>query len=104
MGAQTCYDFYSQQPTGIGPERVKQMKIDLSRTDTREYILRPEAVEGWFYMHEITGEQRYREWGWTVFQSMEKMLRVPNGYASLKDVRNPKSQHMDRMESFWIAE
>eukprot|EP00747_Dinoflagellata_sp_TGD_P107386 gnl/TRDRNA2_/TRDRNA2_170124_c0_seq7.p1 gnl/TRDRNA2_/TRDRNA2_170124_c0~~gnl/TRDRNA2_/TRDRNA2_170124_c0_seq7.p1 ORF type:complete len:552 (-),score=112.35 gnl/TRDRNA2_/TRDRNA2_170124_c0_seq7:14-1669(-) len=102
--AKTCYDFYSQQPTGIGPERVKQMQIDLSRTDTREYILRPEAAEGWFYMHEITGEHQYREWGWTVFQSMEKMLRVPNGYASLKDVRSPKSQHMDRMESFWIAE
>ena len=41
---------YEQQPTGIGPERVKRMKMDLSETDTREYILRPEAMEGWWYV------------------------------------------------------
>jgi len=27
---------YERQPTGIGPERVKGMKIDLSATDTKE--------------------------------------------------------------------
>ena len=43
-----CCQMYEQQPTGIGPERVKRMKMDLSETDTREYILRPEAMEGWW--------------------------------------------------------
>jgi mannosyl-oligosaccharide alpha-1,2-mannosidase len=42
--AYTCWQMYKRQPTGIGPERVKRMKMDLSATDTREYILRPEAV------------------------------------------------------------
>ena len=27
---------YERQPSGIGPERVKGLKIDLSRTDTKE--------------------------------------------------------------------
>ena len=34
--AYTCWQMYDRQPTGIGPERVKGMKIDLSRTDTKE--------------------------------------------------------------------
>eukprot|EP01045_Picozoa_sp_COSAG04_P011771 COSAG04_NODE_768_length_10460_cov_6.967378_5_plen_80_part_00 len=45
VGAQ----MYAQQPTGIAPERVKQMKMDLTMTDTKEYILRPEAMESFWY-------------------------------------------------------
>jgi len=101
--AYTCWQMYAQQPTGIGPERVKYMKMDLRDTDTREYILRPEAVEGWWYMHEVTHDARYRDWGWHVFEAMEKNLRVEHGYASLKDVRMP-GRYIDRMESFFLAE
>eukprot|EP00750_Incisomonas_marina_P015649 INCI18417.2.p1 GENE.INCI18417.2~~INCI18417.2.p1 ORF type:complete len:634 (-),score=110.27 INCI18417.2:394-2295(-) len=48
--AYTCWQMYEQQPTGIAPERVKSMKMDLSKTDTREYILRPEALEGFWFV------------------------------------------------------
>jgi len=102
--ANTCWHMYLRQPTGIGPERVKSMKMDLSKTDTREYILRPEAAEGWWYMHELTGAPQYREWGWKVFAAMEDVLWVSNGYASLKDVRDKKRGYLDRMESFWFSE
>ena len=34
--AQTCWLMYKTQPTGIGPERVKNRKLDLSATDTKE--------------------------------------------------------------------
>eukprot|EP00933_Yihiella_yeosuensis_P055647 TRINITY_DN5449_c0_g1_i2.p2 TRINITY_DN5449_c0_g1~~TRINITY_DN5449_c0_g1_i2.p2 ORF type:complete len:135 (+),score=16.73 TRINITY_DN5449_c0_g1_i2:101-505(+) len=95
---------YERQPTGIGPERVKGHAIDLSRTDTREYILRPEAAEGWWYMSEFTKDPKYREWGWKAFMAMEQWLRTPNGYASLRDVSRPHKNYLDRMESFFIAE
>ena len=36
------------------------------------------------YMWELTGDPKYREWGWKAFQSFEKHLKVPNGYASLQ--------------------
>jgi len=100
----TCWRMYERQPTGIGPERVKRGLFDLSATDTREYILRPEALEAWWYMHELTGKQQYREWGWKAFQAFEKHLWVPSGYASLKDVRDTSKGHLDRMESFFLAE
>jgi len=102
--ANTCWHMYHHQPTGLGPERVKSMQMDLSKTDTREYILRPEAAEGWWYMYELTGAPQYREWGWQTFVAMEKVLWTANGYASLKDVRDKKRGYLDRMESFFIAE
>lgn len=105
--------------------------MDLSKTDTREYILRPEAAEGWWYMYELTRDDkyvllaivvfpvtihfnklclacarpnftivfqttllgsscRYREWGWKTFLNFEKYLKVDHGYASLRDVRDPR--------------
>ena len=49
---------YAQQPTGIAPERVKQMKMDLTMTDTKEYILRPEAMESFWYATSQTTRAR----------------------------------------------
>ena len=36
--------------------------------------------------------------------NFEKHLRVAHGYASLRDVRDPRRGKMDRMESFFLAE
>lgn len=102
--AETCWEMYNQQPTGIAPERVKNMLFDLSTTTTREYILRPEAVEGWWYMYELTKDPKYREWGWQMFLKIEKWLWTSYGYASLKDVRRESKHYIDKMESFFLAE
>ena len=48
--------------------------MDLTMTDTREYILRPEAMESFWYMHQITGDPKYREWGWTIFRNFVSPL------------------------------
>ena len=44
-----------------------------------------------------------QEWGWEVFQSIEKYLKTQYGYGSLKNVNNENSVE-DRMESFFMAE
>lgn len=44
-----------------------------------------------------------QEWGWEVFQSIEKYCRTEYGYGSLKDVNRIGSVE-DRMESFFMAE
>ncbi len=44
-----------------------------------------------------------KEWGWEIFQSIEKYCKAKFGYASLYHVDNPNSQD-DRMESFFMAE
>ena len=67
------------------------------------YILRPEAVEAFYYLSKLTGDPIYREWGWEVFQSIQKYCKANHGYASLHNVDNINSQD-DRMESFFMAE
>ena len=44
-----------------------------------------------------------KEWGWEVFQSIEKYCKTKHGYASLHNVDNINSQD-DRMESFFMSE
>lgn len=67
------------------------------------YILRPEALETLYYLNQITGDPIYREWGWEMWQAIEKTCRVRYGYAHLTDVRISSSLD-DRAESFFFAE
>jgi hypothetical protein len=41
------------------------------------YILRPEAAETLFILHQLTGHPVYREWGWKMFQAIEQHCKTP---------------------------
>ncbi|CUA73820.1 mannosyl-oligosaccharide alpha-1,2-mannosidase [Rhizoctonia solani] len=48
------------------------------------YILRPETVESLFLAYRLTGDPKYRRWGWRIFQSIEEHCKVPTGgYATV---------------------
>jgi hypothetical protein len=119
---------YARSKTGISPEAVAfNGRNDFSQT-VSYYILRPEVVESFYYLSTLTGDPIYRvskrqlahlldfcfilqqvdhvqyqEWGWEVFQSIEKYCKRQYGYASLKNVEQPNSVE-DKMESFFLAE
>jgi hypothetical protein len=38
-----------------------------------------QAAEGWWYMLELTGDDKYRDWGWKTFLAFEKHLKAPHG-------------------------
>ncbi|KAL1643540.1 mannosyl-oligosaccharide alpha-1,2-mannosidase [Diplodia intermedia] len=78
---------------------------DIKPADTHN-LQRPETVESLFYMWRITGEVKYREWGWEMFQSFVKYTLVEDGsgFTSINDVTNPSPPARDNMESFWLAE
>ena len=69
-------------------------------------LLRPETLESLFVLYRLTGDQKYREWGWQIFNAFEKHTRVPDGgYSSIsnvKDAGNPRFR--DKMESFFLSE
>ena len=48
----------------------------------------------------------YQDWGWKIFQSIEKYAKIPTGgYSSIGNVLDPKNlQYKDKMESFFIGE
>ena len=68
------------------------------------YMLRPETIESLHVMHEVTGDPIYREWGWHIFEAIEKHARAKHGFGHISDVRNTARPAEDKMESFWVAE
>ncbi|CEP17592.1 hypothetical protein [Parasitella parasitica] len=86
----------------------------------KRYILRPETVESLFILYRITGDQKYQEYGWEIYQAIEKHCRTKSAYATIRHVdraedsivnANVSSQlpeegfnQIDSMESFLFAE
>ncbi|KAJ1723574.1 mannosyl-oligosaccharide alpha-1,2-mannosidase [Coemansia erecta] len=120
--AETCTQMYFDAPTGLAPELVHIWHPSLQpppetsdllsasgdllayRAD-RHSLLRPETVESLFILWRITGEPRWREHGWRIFEAFERWTRLDEGYAGLVDVTEmPPVRRIDRMETFWIAE
>jgi len=94
-------------PSGLSPEYVDfvphDKEHDFIAGDT-SYLLRPEAVETLFILHQLTGDPVYREWGWEVFQAIDANCRTDIGYGSLGNVLTTARAPEDRMESFFLAE
>jgi len=104
--AYTCYQMYARMATGLSAEYVEfrggQDFVAAPRAPF--YILRPEASESLFILHQLTGNPIYREWGWRMFQAIERYTKVEYGYGAHPDVRDTARTPDDRMESFFLAE
>jgi mannosyl-oligosaccharide alpha-1,2-mannosidase len=66
-------------------------------------LQRPETVESLFYLWRITGDEKYREWGWEIFQAFMKYTEAPDdaGYTSIDNVNDIPTHTRNNMESFW---
>ena len=65
--AHTCHESYIRTPTGLGPESFRfteGIEARALKSSEKYYILRPEAIESWFYMWRFTKDPKYREWAW----------------------------------------
>lgn len=79
---------YLRMPTGLPPETVDfdeggKMR---ARTSSHFYVLRPETLESFFILHQLTRDPVYREWGWEIFRAIEQHCRVGVGFGSHPDV------------------
>lgn len=95
--AHTCHESYRKTVTGIGPEAFRftqDAEAQPTRMSESYYILRPEAIEAWFYLWRVTGNEKYRDWCWEAAQAIERHCRVEAGYSG---IRNVNSQRV-----FWI--
>lgn len=131
----TCWAMYKHPATGLSPEiayfnihdpphmmsqSVLQSPDELDTAEDAEWrkdvdihgadrhnLQRPETVESLFYMWRITGEQKYRDWGWEMFQSFVKHTMVgengEGGFTSVNDVTSIPPPSRDNMESFWLV-
>ncbi|TFK23715.1 glycoside hydrolase family 47 protein [Coprinopsis marcescibilis] len=123
---ETCMDTYDTA-TGLSPEIVHFYVSDDERDPSENrhkdwyvkgmedplgppsydarYMLRPETVESLFIAFRLTGDHRYRDYGWKIFQAIEKHAKVETGgYVTVLDVNNVESAKEDKMESFFLSE
>lgn len=113
----SCVETYNT-PSGLAPEIAMFVREHEGNADTLDWyikpgenlidarnILRPETVESLLLAYRTTGDERYREWGWRIFEAFRKHCRVESGgYAIVKDVRFDPPLQEDRMETFWLSE
>ena len=102
----TCYQMYARMNTGISPEFIQFSPgndFQVGR-GAPHYLLRPEAVESFFILNQLTGDPVYREWGWEVFQAIEKYCKTTYAYGELANVQDTSIKPRDKMESFFLAE
>lgn len=71
---------------GLSPEYVLFQKGRGMRSAVHVYLLRPEAVEAFFVLWRLTGNTKYREYGWGVFQAIEKWCKVTFHRLSLYNI------------------
>ncbi|KAK1752396.1 endoplasmic reticulum mannosyl-oligosaccharide 1,2-alpha-mannosidase [Echria macrotheca] len=87
------------------PEAEWRKDFEVRQFDAHN-LQRPETVESLFYMWRITGDARYRDWGWDMFKSFVNYTAVEDGggFTSLSDANVIPPTTRDNMESFWLAE
>jgi len=97
---------------GLAAEAVWFM--DSGSTDFRPVqsmrwnILRPETLESLFVLYQATGDVKYREWSWKIWEAFDRHCKSTYGYGAHPDVFNKNAQccrgNDDKQETFWIAE
>ncbi|KAJ7193456.1 glycoside hydrolase family 47 protein [Mycena pura] len=116
---ETCVDTY-RTASGLAPEIVHFRETidrgsDWYIKDARppgeppvydaRYMLRPETVESLFLAWRLTGNPRYRAYGWDIFQAIERHCRVESGgYATVLNVEEVPVRWEDKMETFLLSE
>jgi len=84
-------------------EYTKHVRMDYWMRDG-SFKLRPETVESLYLLWRATGEHRWREYAWRIFESIEKHTKTESGYVSIKIEGNGDVSKVNEMQSFFLAE
>lgn len=68
-----------------------------------EYELRPETLESLWYMWRITGEEKWRLYGWEIWQAIEKYAKTEVGYSSVQSVETSPPRKKDSSPRYVIT-
>jgi mannosyl-oligosaccharide alpha-1,2-mannosidase len=55
-------------------------------------------------MYRVTGDAKYQDIAWQMFNSIQKHTKTKISFAALSDVTVDDSPNLDSSESFWMAE
>jgi len=73
-------------------------------TAKSSYLLRPETLESLYLLWRTTGEARWREYGWTIFEAIERHTKAFSGYSVVKSVEKRIPVKDVDMPGYFMAE
>lgn len=118
----SSHNTFARMPTNLGPENFGFLPDGDSDSDLlvsqREeikkygfyldrpyFLVRPELIESLFYFYRITGDERYADQVWKIWQGIRENCQTKGGFAGLRDVRLGKAGGLiGKQESFVFAE
>lgn len=124
----SCHQTYNQSLTGLGPtywawyNQNGQAYSEQDNNDSIEkknaaksgffYVngnegweFRPEELESIFYAYRVTGDPRWAEYTWQIFEAFQSVSKNNIAYATVNNVNMPFGGSMsDYMDSFLFAE
>ncbi|KAI8326339.1 seven-hairpin glycosidase [Martensiomyces pterosporus] len=118
----SSYNTFARMPTNIGPEdfgflpdgdddrdltleQRQEIKKYGFYLDRPYYLMRPEVIESIFYFYRITGDEKYADWIWNIWQGIKANCAVDGGFAGLRDVRIGREGGLvGKQESFVFSE
>ncbi|EPB91307.1 hypothetical protein HMPREF1544_01824 [Mucor circinelloides 1006PhL] len=122
----SCFKTWHNSPTGLSPESWSWMdqaaiddNIDVTYTADQKklyremafiptgnsYLLRPETLESLFYFYRLTGDPKYQDMAWEIFESIEKHCKTEHGYSSVENIMDNQGDITSNFqESFFFAE
>ncbi|KAI9503663.1 hypothetical protein GGI25_002751 [Coemansia spiralis] len=118
----SSFNTFSSMPTHIGPENfgflpdgddasdlLKSQRSEIKKygfyLDRPYYLMRPEVIESIFYFYRITGDEKYADWIWEIWQGIKANCAVDGGFAGVRDVRLGREGGLiGKQESFVFAE
>jgi mannosyl-oligosaccharide alpha-1,2-mannosidase len=65
---------------------------------------RPEAIESVWYMYRITGDKKWQDKGWKMFEAIVRHTTTDAGSSAINNVLTTNPTQINEMESFWTAE
>ncbi|KZV97787.1 seven-hairpin glycosidase [Exidia glandulosa HHB12029] len=94
------------KPPGVGdlappvkPGEAKDYNIRVG-----SYLLRPETMESMYVMWRVTGDKKWREHGWQMWEAIEAKTRTESGFSSVTGVESVNPQKTDSQPSYFLAE
>lgn len=74
-------------------------------TSSPEYPLRAEVAESIYYAYRATGNSKYQDYAWAIFESLLEQTRAGSGFSGLRDtVQANGGEKDDTQQSFFLGE
>ncbi|KAJ5649965.1 mannosyl-oligosaccharide alpha-1-2-mannosidase 1B [Penicillium longicatenatum] len=123
--ADSCHLWYNQTLTGLGPSSIgwynaSNQPYDSSYNDATyrteaskygyfiedpSYRSYPEPLESIFYAYRVTGDERWQDYNWEIFNALNTTRSKSVPYAEITDVNEPYGGTLvNYVSSFYFAE